>query len=45
MKKPVRILAAGLASLLAAAAFLAAGHAFIYHPVQHPTTQVAVVGQ
>jgi len=42
MRKPVRIATAGLASLMAAAGFVAAGYGSIYHPVQHAPAMAAV---
>ena len=33
MRKPARILIAGLASLMAVAGFMIVGYSFIYHPV------------
>lgn len=46
MRKPARILIAGLASLMAVAGFVAVGYSFIYHPVPKApqTASVAPIG-
>lgn len=45
MKKPVRMLIAGLASLMAVAGFVAVGYSFIYHPVQHTPPVVSAISR